>query len=379
MTAIRRADIDLGNWRERPYSTWSFQHVAEFVPSAQIAGARIEEAPTLPLGHFADIRVSNVAGESRRLPDFLTETNSDALVVMRGGEVIAEWYASHVDPARPHIVFSISKSFTGLLAGVLEAEGKLSFDQMVTDFIPDAAGSAYDELKVRDLFNMTAALDFDEMYLDQNGSFDRYRRAMLWKPERADDPTTSLRDFLCSLPRADHPHGTRHAYRSPNSDMAGLIVEAASGMRFAELLSTRVWQPMGAHTDGFITVDRAGNPRTSGGISVTARDLARLGDMMRVGGRGVVPAEFVERLWAGGDRALWAAGDQCFLYPGGSYLNYWYETGTGALAAMGIFGQFLWIDRASETIVVRLASEPLPISDDLDQKTIAAMKAICAG
>jgi CubicO group peptidase (beta-lactamase class C family) len=45
---------------------------------------------------------------------------------------------------------------------------------------------------------------------------------------------------------------------------------------------------------------------------------------------------------------------------------------------MGIFGQFLWIDRASETVVVRQASEPLPISDDLDQKTIAALKAICA-
>jgi CubicO group peptidase (beta-lactamase class C family) len=149
-------------------------------------------------------------------------------------------------------------------------------------------------------------------------------------------------------------------------------------MRFADLLSTRVWQPMGAHTDGFITVDSAGNPRTSGGISVTARDLARLGELLRVGGRGVLPAEFVERLWAGGDRAIWAAGDQCFLYPGGSYLAYWYETGTGALAAMGIFGQFLWIDRASETVVVRQASEPLPISDDLDQKTIAALKAICA-
>lgn len=373
-----RADINLGNWRERPYSMSTFQNVAEYVPSAQIISARIAETPVRPFGHFADIPVSNVAGNTLRLEDFLEESHSDALVVMRGGEVIAEWYAPYVDPARAHIVFSISKSFTGMLAGVLEAEGKLSFDQMVTDFIPDAVGSAYEGLTVRDLFNMTVALDFDELYLDEDGSFDRYRRAMLWKPQRAGDPTTNLRDFLCSLPRAAHPHGTLHRYRSPNSDMAGLVVEAASGMRFADLLSTRVWQPMGAHTDGFITVDSAGNPRTSGGISVTARDLARLGELLRVGGRGVLPAEFVERLWAGGDRAIWAAGDQCFLYPGGSYLAYWYETGTGALAAMGIFGQFLWIDRASETVVVRQASEPLPISDDLDQKTIAALKAICA-
>lgn len=192
---------------------------------------------------------------------------------------------------------------------------------------------------------------------------------MKWKPQRAGYPTTNLRDFMWSLPRAAHPHGTMHRYRSPNSDMAGMVIEAASGMRFADLLSTRVWQPMGAHTDGVITVDSAGNPRTSGGISVTARDLALLGELLPVGGRGVLPAEFVERLRAGGDRVIWAALDQCFLYPGGSYLVYWYDTGNGALAAMGIFGQFLWIDRASETVVVRQASEPLPLSDEPDQKT----------
>jgi CubicO group peptidase (beta-lactamase class C family) len=377
-SSFKRSDIDLTNWRERPFSTWTFQNVAEFVPSAQVASARLEEPAALPLGKFANVKATNVAGTEMALADFLTDSNSDALVVMRGGEIVAEWYAPHTDRSRPHIIFSISKSFTGLLAGILEGEGRLSFDALVTKYIPDAAGSAYDGLTVRDLFNMTVSLDFEEKYLDRQGDFDRYRRAMLWNPERADDPTPTLRELLCSLPRLPHPHGSKHAYRSPNSDMAGLVVEAASGRRYAELLSNALWKPMGAHTDAFITVDRAGNPRSSGGISVTARDLARLGDLVRVGGKGIVPATFIEKLWEGGDRKVWSEGDQRLLYPGGSYRAYWYETGTGALAGMGIFGQCVWVDRASETVIVRQSSETIPVDDKLDQRVIAMMKSISA-
>ncbi len=226
-TSFRRADIDLANWRERPYSVSTFQQVAEFVPSAQIEGARRQETPPLNLGDFASLSIAGVDGEERRLPDFLAESHSDALVVMRGGAVIAEWHAAHTSPLRPHIVFSISKSFTGLLGGILDAEGKLSFDQMVTDFVPEAAGSAYGDLKLRDLFNMTVAIDFEESYLDATGDFDRYRRAMLWKPARVDEETLTLRELLCRLPRAAHAHGARHAYRSPNADMAGIVVEMA--------------------------------------------------------------------------------------------------------------------------------------------------------
>jgi len=377
-SSFKRSDIDLMNWREKPYSSWTFQNVSEIVPSAAIRSARLAEPPAKPLGRFADIKVSNVAGLELALPDFLKDVNSDALVVMRKGEVIAEWHAPHTDPSRPHIIFSISKSITGLLAGVLEAEGRLSFDDEVAKYIPEVTGSAYDELTVRDLFNMTVALDFDEVYLDRSGAFDRYRRAMLWNPERADDPTPTLRELLCQLPRASHPHGTRHAYRSPNADMAGLVVEAASGQRYADLFSEKIWQPMGAHTDGFITVDRAGNPRSSGGISVTARDLARLGDLVLQGGKGILPAQFVERLWTDGNRDVWSQGDQGTVFPGGSYLAYWYETGTGALAGMGIFGQCVWMDRNSGTVVVRQSSEKIPVDDDIDQCVIAMMKAISA-
>ena len=373
-----RADINLSNWRARPYSTWSFQSVSEFVPSAVIRSARKQERPALDLGHFANLKVSNLTEETVGLEDFLQESESDALVIVRDGEIIAEWQADHFDPDRPHIIFSISKSVTGLLAGILIDRGSLCPDELVSTYVPDALGSAYGDLKIRDLLTMTVAVDFSEAYLDKSGDYDRYRRAMLWNPERPDEPTPTLRELLCSLPRAAHEHGTHHAYRSPNADMAALVIEATSGQRYAELLEDAIWKPMGAYSDAFLTVDRAGNARSSGGLSTTARDLARLGELVRTGGNGILPRRLVDELWEGGNRDVWASGEQRLLYPGGSYRYFWYETGTGALTGMGIHGQQVWIDRTSKTVIVRLASEALPVNDRLDQKVIAVMKAVSA-
>lgn len=375
---FRRADINLTNWRTRPYSSWSFQNAAELVPSAMIRSARRPEMPAQDLGRLSDLVVNDVAGRPRRLPEFLAESDTDAFVVMRSGTIVGEWNAAHSDPAKPHLVFSISKSITGLLAGVLVGRGDLALEDFVVKHVPETAGSAYGDVTVRDLLNMQVSLDFEEVYLDRNGAFDRYRRAMLWNPERAGEPTPDLRSFLCTLRKAAHPHGARHAYRSPNVDMAAIMLECATGERYADLVSRLLWQPMGAHSDAQVTVDRAGNARASGGISMTARDLARVGELVRTGGAGIVPEDWIASLWAGGDRAIWAAGDQGYAYPGGSYRNYWYDTGTGALAALGIHGQWLWIDPKTQTVIARQSAESDPVNDQVDQTVGAVMKAVAA-
>lgn len=377
-TMFKRTDVTLGNWRMRPYSSWSFQNVSELVPSAIVHGTRHPEAVARDLGPFARLQVENLSGEQRDLASFLAESESDSLVVMRRGEIVAEWSAGHNDPAKPHIIFSISKSVTGLLAGMLAARGQLSLDDLVSRYVPETLGSAYGDLPIRHLLDMTVAIDFDESYLDRKGDYDRYRRAMLWNPERPDEPTMTLPELMFRLPRAGHPHGSRHAYRSPNADMAALVIEAASGMRYADLFDVLLWRPMGAYGDAHITVDRAGNPRASGGISMTARDLARLGELVRTGGGGILPPALIDELRAGGDKQVWAEGDQGFLFPGGSYRHFWYRAGSGEICGMGIHGQSVWIDAANETVVVRMASESLPINDALDQKVIAMLKKICA-
>lgn len=364
--SFRRSDVTLANWRTLPYSRWAFHNASELVPSAVIASKRKPETPLRDLGALASLEVCSLAGPMVTLPDFLSETSTDAFVVMRGGLIEAEWYAPHYNPAQPHLLFSITKSITGLIAEILAEQGKLSFDDLVGDIMPDMIGSAYGDVSLRHLFDMQVSVEFTDDFLDTSGAFDRYRRAMLWNPAKPGDPAPDLRPFLATVRKAAHEHGTRHRYHSINTDLAGILLEVITGQRFADLVRDLIWQPLGAHSDAHITVDRAGTARAGGGMSATARDLARVGEMLRQGGMGIVPANRVAQLWRGGDRAIWADGDQAYLFPGGSYRSYFYEDGAGVLAGIGIHGQWLWMDPATETVIVRLSAEPLPSDEALD-------------
>ena len=91
-------------------------------------------------------------------------------------------------------------------------------------------------------------------------------------------------EVLASLKPRAHPHGTIYYYASPNTDMLGLVIEAAVGQRFHAYLADRLWGPMGARGAAYVTVERVGAARAAGGICVTARDLARFGQLVLDGG-----------------------------------------------------------------------------------------------
>ena len=165
----------------------------------------------------------------------------------------------------------------------------------------------------RRVLDMTSLIDFDEAYLDPESAFARYRRAMLWNPGGGEQ---TLLQFLCSLPRLPGAYDDVFRYRSPNTDMLGVILERASGERLPDLLRTRLFEPLGLTSTAALTVDGAGTGRAAGGISLTARDLARVGDMMRQGGRmnnrQIVPQAWVDDTTSNGDRNAWSKGDFAF-------------------------------------------------------------------
>ena len=376
--SFERRDVNLGNWRLAPYSSWAFQNVNEVVPSAVIAGTSRAETPAKPLGKFGALPVTNVDGSQVSLAAFLEESQTDSFIVMRQGEFIAEWHAPTCDPAMPHLLFSVSKSITGILAGILIDKGMIAETDLVSKHVPEAMASAYGDATLRNLLDMEVALDFDENYLDKTGGFDRYRRATGWNPQDPAQPSSDLKSFLCTIQKSNAEHGVTHAYRSPNTDMVGVVLERAAGKRIPELISELIWRPMGAHADAFVTVDKIGTSRTAGGISATPRDLARFGDMVRLGGRGVVSPKWIDDLWTGGSREAWRTGDQADHFPQGSYRSFWYETGIGELAAIGIHGQWIWIDPTTKTVVIKQSCQILPTDAALDDTIVAMLRAVSA-
>ena len=377
-----RRDVTLADWRTAPYSRWAFQNVGELVPSAEIppAAGPVAEEPARDMAALLSQTVTLGERAPETVAAFLNRSDTDALTVMKNGKVVGDWTAPYMDFGARHIVFSISKSLTAILAGILEGEGRLDPDAPVTHYVPEVAKSAYGDAKVRHVLDMTVAIDIEESYLDPDSAYGRYRKATLWNPGGG---TESLLAFLATIPRLDGPHGEIFRYRSPNSDLLGVIVERAGGDRVPALMGERLWRPLGAASSAAVTVDMEGTARTAGGISTTARDLARVGEMMRqggtVGGRRIVPEAWVrDTVATGGDAAAWKRGAMAFLFPEGRYRNKWYQMGGGAYCGIGIHGQWLFVEPKSEVVIVKMSSQPEPVDDPLDLDCVAFFRQIAA-
>jgi CubicO group peptidase (beta-lactamase class C family) len=322
-------------------------------------------------------------GVSWTIDRMLPHTSTDGFIVMHKGAVAFEWYGNGLTPADPHIVFSVSKSITGILAGILAERGKLDPDAPVIRYIPEAAGSAYGDCTVRHVLDMTVSIAFVEDYLAPTGDFARYRAATGWNPVA--DPTLAgdVHSFLVTLRRDANPHGAAFHYVSPNSDMLGWILERAGGAPYAQLLSELIWRPLGAEADAHVTVDRLGAARSAGGVCIALRDLARFGELVRnhgrAGNRQIVPRWWIEDILRNGDRRAWLATDTAAKFlPNGRYRSQWYMIGndSGAYCAIGIHGQWIYVDPKAEMVIAKLSSQPLPLEDATDRLLLAAFAAI---
>lgn len=376
-----RRDVTIANWRTAPYSRWSFQNLRELVPTAEIRATAEEPETTLSSSPLLDTPLETGLAGTTNARAFLDYAHTDAFVLMKGGRIVAEHYAPHAEVNARHIVFSISKSLTALVSAALEAQGVIDPDRPVVSLIPEAKGSAYGDCSVRDVLDMRVSLDFDEAYLDKNGAFARYRRSTLWNPSEPGAPVETLTEFLMTIPKAERPHGGPFFYASPNSDLLGILIERATGRRYVDLFSDLLWKPLGAKNHALVSVDGAGTARSAGGVCVTARDLARVGQMLldegSANGRQVVPAAWVEDMRTAGDPKAWAASQPTML-PNGRYRSKWYQTGEpdGAFCAIGIHGQWLYVDPSTETVIVKLSSQPNPLDDELKQDNFAFFRAL---
>ncbi|MCB1465507.1 MAG: serine hydrolase [Nitratireductor sp.] len=368
--------MSLANWRERPYSTWSFQHVSEIVPSAIICA----DPPLRDVQPHAQLedREITIDGSTTSLCGFLAHSETDAFAVSFPGTPLALWTSRTVDLRLPHLIFSVSKSVTGILSGILADLGELDTSKPVSHYLPQMDGCGYGDCPLQHLLDMRVSLNFKEDYLDNSGGYARYRRSTAWNPPVPGVEQEGMVEFLATIAKGEGPHGGKFHYLSPNADLAATIVEMAAGTSYAQAMSDLLWRPMGAEADAQITVDFRGAPRGSGGISATLGDLSRLGRLLLDGGasdgRQIVPLPWLDKLEAGGDRDAWRDGDFAAFIPGGSYRDFWYRSAGKAFFGIGIHGQWLYCDPENGMVAVRLASQKLPQNDRLDAQVLAMLR-----
>jgi CubicO group peptidase (beta-lactamase class C family) len=378
------AQVTRANWRTYPAIRWGFGHVREILPTAEIRRSRqptrLAETPR----DLQRIGFSRPDGTATTLAETLRETFADALVVLHHGAIVSEWYGDGTTPVTSHLVCSVSKSITGTLGGVLVERGLVDPQAKVTRYIPQLADSVYGGCTVRHLLDMTVAVAFEENYEDPAGDVARYRFASGWDVPPDGVAAGDQRSFLATAKGSGRTHGEVFHYVSPNTDVLGWVYERACGRPYAQILSEYLWQPMGAEDDASVTLDAKGAARVAGGISATARDLARFGEMIRcrgvANGCQVIPGWWIDDIHDNGDQQAWAAGDLAEIFPGGRYRSKWYtiDPSRGDLAAIGIHGQWIYVDVATDTVIVKLASQPKAMDIPIDHRWFAAFRAIAA-
>ena len=365
----------LANWRKAPYCHWAFHHVREIIPSAEI--------PNDPTDVW-ELERGTIDTSSLGLDDAMVATDSDAVVVLHKDKLVHESYRNGMTSRDPHILMSVSKSMLGLVAGTLVERGELAEDDLITKYVPELENTAYVGATVRDLLDMRAGVFFDEDYLATEGPIIDYRFAANWNPVPKDYAPSDLRSFMSLLTEPDGRHGGPFHYVSPNTDLLAWVFERASGMRYAELVSERLWKPLGAEASGYITVDRIGGARAAGGKCLLARDLARVGMMMANGGqrngKQVVPASWLEDLVKNGDPQAWKDGDVNPVWGQRDihYRSKWYvkREAEPLIFGVGIHGQFLFVDPTKKLSIAWFGSQDSPLDSPPFEQVLATIEKI---
>lgn len=282
------------------------------------------------------------------VPAWIEARDVTALVVLKDGEIVHESYYKGTEPEDLRISWSVAKSYLSALVGVLLADGTIaSIDDPVTQYAPALKGGAYDGATIRNVLNMASGVTFDEDYLNQSSDINRMGRVLALGG--------SMDDFASGLTETFRQAGTEWTYVSIDTHILSMVVRGAAQRPIAELLSERIIAPMGLERAPYYLTDGFGTAFVLGGLNLTTRDYARMGQMYlqngAYNGRQIVPKAWVAASTA--PSAPTAAGEIGYGY------QWWIPKGAvaGEFMARGIYGQYIYINRARGIVIATNAAD----------------------
>lgn len=284
------------------------------------------------------------------LDRWLTAQGTTAWLILERGRVVDERYYHGRDRDSLHKCFSITKSFLAALVGIAQAEGRFSVAARLDEYVAiPPENAALGGVTVQQLLDNVSGL--------------RYRRGVApWRDQPRMYYSTDLRSLLVRSPLVTTP-GRVFLPEDLSPLLVGYALERAlqrtePGLTLSRYAESRLWQPLGAG-DALWNVDRpaAGLEKSESGLVARARDLARLGQLYldggRVGGRQVVPAEWVQATVRPPPRGA------PNLFTDGFYQNLWWGARPRPRRqqdyfANGHFGQRIYVCPDKQLVLVRL-------------------------
>lgn len=203
------------------------------------------------------------------------KSKTQGLLIIQNDSIVYEKYWGEFSADRMATVFSVSKSITSLLCGIAVDEGYIqSIDDPVTKYLPELKkkNPRWERLTIRHLLNMQSGLDFDDYYeFSMKGL--KYVNAIAKL-----NYGHSLMKQIKGLKFRCEP-GTEFRYESMTAAILGVVIERASGKRYADYLSEKVWKPLQMESDALVNIDsrKYDVAHAFGGITLTIKDLAKIG------------------------------------------------------------------------------------------------------
>ena len=303
----------------------------------------------LPRSSAADEGVS--AG---RLAEFLDAAGRfggiDSVIVVRHGRVIAEQWWPPADAVTPHVMWSISKSFTSMAVGLAIEDGLLTLDDAIVTLLPDAAPAEPDArlaaMTVRHLLTMTSGHAEESL------------------PDDARLPHTDWARWILNQPVPYEP-GTHFVYNSGATYLLSAIIQRLTGHGLLDYLRPRLFEPLGIRDATWLSSPQ-GIDVGGWGLSVTTEDLATFGQLLlRHGewnGAQLVPAAWVDAATA------WQVPNASEPEPkdwGQGYGYQFWQCRHGAYRADGLGGQ-LCVVLPDADVVVAVTAWLTDMQSELD-------------
>ena len=292
-------------------------------------------------------------GEQLNLIEGLDHFHTDGLIILHDGKMLFEKYWNGNTKDSKHIAFSVSKSYLSALFGIAIEEGLIkSIDDNVSIYLDDFEGTGYEDVKIKNLLQMSSGIEFNEDYADPNSDINRFARATA--------KGSSFRDFAKTL-KNGKKQGTYNHYVSLDTQVLGMILESVTDMPLREYLYKRIWSKIGTESDAYYIADKTGTDMALGGLNATLRDFSKFGQLyLNEGswdGEQIVPKSWVLKSHTpdaphlmpnAGDLSSseWGYGYQWWI-PGDPLTDY---------TAHGIFNQFIYVDPVSNVVIAKTSS-----------------------
>ena len=370
--------VTVENFLQPPYNRWSLQHLREIGPTRSAAPGNTVASLSTKSVDLSGLEIEFPDGRKTVVGKWLESAYTDGFMVLHNGDVVYEKYFNGQTPATQHMIFSVTKSFTGTMMLMLMEQGRIDADLLVAEYLPELKNTAFGDATVQQILDMTNSINYVEDYYQPDAHITGFLNAMLPGGE-------GLYSNLQTLTEHDEKfaHGDAFHYVTPDPEVLGWIIRRVTGGSLAEALHEMIWAPLGAEDEGYYWLDPQGVEMAGGGLAITLRDAARFGQMIlqygTYNGQQVVSVDIARRIKTkrNFDEFNRFYNDPWFELVTDSYHDQWWGyTGVNAVAGLGIHGQFIYINSDADVVIAKHSSDPDAESERVDSETPFVMHAI---